>query len=765
MHFSNQQSSNSNSNFSHNYELLDVTDKTPNNSSSFYNHNSSGIMAEMNNGYTSVPQADTNGEALAQYTNPVMDCERGAGNGAISDKNEDDALLAGNTIGTVTKRRGSSIFNEDEKSGALTRPRFYKAMFGSFTCWQWFYFCSCLIFTCFVICFAGQRHPGFDAASREILYTVTFLTMIFLFPEGRGSADSNTSAKKDDKPAPPQKSTTGAFGEKPVVKGVPLPNNVSSSTAVSTAKRVAAGKPRLLYLDNLKTLLTFVLISYHIAVAHGAAGWVPYSFGLGNFKGNYLGTVLSIFTFANQSYFMCLFFFVSGYFTPSSLTRKGTRAFLKDKFMRFGIPLIGTSFIIFPLTIYLVMQAAFGTDWSIGAKNDPSQLLSAGAPWQLWYIIGPGGGLWFVMVLLLFNLAFCVIYPNGINSLPSGIPLPNFVESIAIGSVVGFIQGWILKYKFFRMWEVPNLIGGGGLPFEMMFFFAGALAKKNDWLEQVLAMSASDAPGADSQAWDSLSPSAVSNKKNEKRRNLREIWLFRMHTLVMVAVIAVFCVLTEANQSPFHRNCAPIKPAMEKKYPKKKFPWFHEAAFPTPPVSSTDATAAAVSADTASATPKKDTTSTDTASAGKKEEPSFFQTLFLDFNGLFWHIFRGQLTMTFAFVTLQFFSQYCNKDLPACCKKLFSEAAYGAFVFHGLLWQLVLWAFLSWIFPSMNAKLGDGAVNLQFGLCSDMTIGSSTEIPQGILVFSFLWTVVITNLILWPGVFMLRKIPGVDQVL
>merc|ERR1712113_451915 len=47
-----------------------------------------------------------------------------------------------------------------------------------------------------------------------------------------------------------------------------------------------------------------------------------------------------VFSGLNQSYFMSLFFFFSGYFSPRSLNKKGTYMFLFDKLKRLGIPLI-----------------------------------------------------------------------------------------------------------------------------------------------------------------------------------------------------------------------------------------------------------------------------------------------------------------------------------------------------------------------------------------------------------------------------------------
>ena len=43
---------------------------------------------------------------------------------------------------------------------------------------------------------------------------------------------------------------------------------------------------------------------------------------------------------------------------------------------------------------------------------------------------------------------------------------------LVMGSVLGVLQHTVLDSKS-KFWEVPALSGGGGLPFSVLFFFAG----------------------------------------------------------------------------------------------------------------------------------------------------------------------------------------------------------------------------------------------------------------------------------------------------
>ena len=41
-------------------------------------------------------------------------------------------------------------------------------------------------------------------------------------------------------------------------------------------------------------------------------------------------------------------FFIGGYFTPSSVKRKGSRVFMKDKLKRLGLPFLAYTFVLGP---------------------------------------------------------------------------------------------------------------------------------------------------------------------------------------------------------------------------------------------------------------------------------------------------------------------------------------------------------------------------------------------------------------------------------
>jgi glucan biosynthesis protein C len=107
-------------------------------------------------------------------------------------------------------------------------------------------------------------------------------------------------------------------------------------------------KKRLYYLDNLKVFLIILVIIHHVGQAYGSTG--------GSWFYSYPGErvkALGHFFLFNASFFMGLFFFISGYFFPGSFDRHGPRKFIVDKLIRFGIPLIFAFVLMIPILEYV----------------------------------------------------------------------------------------------------------------------------------------------------------------------------------------------------------------------------------------------------------------------------------------------------------------------------------------------------------------------------------------------------------------------------
>ncbi len=98
---------------------------------------------------------------------------------------------------------------------------------------------------------------------------------------------------------------------------------------------------RTFFIDRLRVVLTALVIVHHTAITYGGAGgWFYREVTDAALPSSRALTVLCA---VNQAFFMGLFFLLAGYFTPSSLARKGTGPFLWDRLLRLGVPLLAVS--------------------------------------------------------------------------------------------------------------------------------------------------------------------------------------------------------------------------------------------------------------------------------------------------------------------------------------------------------------------------------------------------------------------------------------
>src|SRR3954469_2332107 len=109
-------------------------------------------------------------------------------------------------------------------------------------------------------------------------------------------------------------------------------------TTQNTALAPDIQKPnQLVYISNIKILLTILVILHHTFIAYSTSdGWYYTE------PTKIFGVLIPVkmFISINQSFFMGFFFMLAAYFTDSSFTKKGTFKFITDRLIRLGIPLV-----------------------------------------------------------------------------------------------------------------------------------------------------------------------------------------------------------------------------------------------------------------------------------------------------------------------------------------------------------------------------------------------------------------------------------------
>src|SRR5690348_18507883 len=102
-----------------------------------------------------------------------------------------------------------------------------------------------------------------------------------------------------------------------------------SPTAVdASAHAEPKAKSRNLSLDRARTFLTLVVLLHHAVI--------PYTYFGHTDPKSWIG--FDMIVLATDSFFMAMFFFLSGLFVWPGLARKGPQLYLKDRLLRLGLP-------------------------------------------------------------------------------------------------------------------------------------------------------------------------------------------------------------------------------------------------------------------------------------------------------------------------------------------------------------------------------------------------------------------------------------------
>jgi len=236
--------------------------------------------------------------------------------------------------------------------------------------------------------------------------------------------------------------------------GLPVEAEVNSLGAEVKSALKAAPTSRIYFLDNIKVLLTVLVVLHHAAQPYGPGGgwWVasdPY---------NIIDYVaLGVFMAINASFFMGFFFMISAYFVPSSLERKGAVKFMKDRLVKLGVPILVFMFGVFPVMGYLL-------------NGQPSISL---------------GHLWFLAMLLIFSTVY-VAYR--LAKKPSSKVKKAFPGN---ATILAFIMAMGLVSFVVGIWSPENNWVPLGLfePFHLtqyvMLFAAGIIAYKEGWIDAI----------------------------------------------------------------------------------------------------------------------------------------------------------------------------------------------------------------------------------------------------------------------------------------
>ncbi len=232
--------------------------------------------------------------------------------------------------------------------------------------------------------------------------------------------------------------------------------------------------PRLLYVDNLRTALTALVVIHHSAI------------GYSNIPGWYYvepptdssATLRDVLLLLNQAFFMGAFFLISALFVPGSYDRKGAGRFIRERLLRLGVPLV----------LWLLVLRPLVTVGRYAEERDAAAQHGTELPyWQFYLASFNPGPMWFVFVLLVFSALFVLWRRLAGESRRASGSAPATGRAPGAVTIVGFAIGLALVTYLWRIVvpmdiQVPGLPTPAYLPQYAALFTVGLIATQRGWL-------------------------------------------------------------------------------------------------------------------------------------------------------------------------------------------------------------------------------------------------------------------------------------------
>jgi Acyltransferase family len=204
-------------------------------------------------------------------------------------------------------------------------------------------------------------------------------------------------------------------------------SHTATAAAVETAPRA---KARNAALDRARTFLTLVVVLHHSVI--------PYTYFGHTDPKSWVG--FDCVVLATDSFFMAMFFFLSGLFVWPGIARKAPQVFLRDRLLRLGLPFVIAAFTIIPIAYYALElqqhhEETFSAFWWKTVTD---------GPW-------PSGPIWFIWVLLAFDLTASLLYRVS----------PTLLDPINRVSIKGFerpAQFWLFLAAVTLVAYIPLLV-------------------------------------------------------------------------------------------------------------------------------------------------------------------------------------------------------------------------------------------------------------------------------------------------------------------
>lgn len=238
------------------------------------------------------------------------------------------------------------------------------------------------------------------------------------------------------------------------------------------------GATRHHYIDNLRVTVIMFVVLLHLAVTYSGLGLWYYNEKVSH--DFYSQIFFGIFQANLQAFSMGMLFFVAGYFTPGSFSRKGFGRFVKDRFVRLGLPSLFYLLVITPFMCWFElppnMFTGSATSFSEFYRN---YFLSGG-----FHLLGIGP-MWFAVALLIFSFVYAcilsIIPGTGMTGCKEGSGSFKFL--VILGALVS-AGAFLLRLAF----PIGSMVWGMQLCFfsqYIILFLAGIWAFHTNFLDRI----------------------------------------------------------------------------------------------------------------------------------------------------------------------------------------------------------------------------------------------------------------------------------------
>jgi hypothetical protein len=292
------------------------------------------------------------------------------------------------------------------------------------------------------------------------------LLFCYLWKHVFSTEEEEEDRSSNDKP------TTQDLATMSVTKSTPSPSQKEDISATVAAAELEQGEveqkqitqttPAINFffdfINNIKIFLTCLVIVQHVALKFSMA-FAPEVISI---TINWGVALLNYINHSMNSFFMHLFFFYSGYFCPMFLNKRGWYSFLFERVKRLGIPFVLCGLFFYP-------YAQNGTYLFQGEYDLTTSLSDANVAL-------------FLLQLIVFNIAYT--YICGEKWSPK-IKCPSNLALFGISLILGLASAITTLFfpPFTNAITVPNFWQSyWGL---IVFFFGGALAARNNWIEDI----------------------------------------------------------------------------------------------------------------------------------------------------------------------------------------------------------------------------------------------------------------------------------------